>query len=50
MNDNFLDLFKIRGIFVHIVNVLDEFGIQQGQSIVDYGCGLGSYIRKVSEW
>jgi ubiquinone/menaquinone biosynthesis C-methylase UbiE len=42
-------IFKIRDIFIHKDKILDEFGIRQGQSVVDYGCGPGSYIRKASE-
>lgn len=42
-------MFKIRDMFIRIDKVLDEFGICQGQSVVDYGCGPGSYIRKASE-
>jgi len=41
--------FKIRDIFIHKDKVLDEFDIRQGQSVVDYGCGPGSYIRKASK-
>jgi ubiquinone/menaquinone biosynthesis C-methylase UbiE len=42
-------IFKIRDIFIQKDKLLDEFGIRQGQSVVDYGCGPGSYIRKASE-
>jgi ubiquinone/menaquinone biosynthesis C-methylase UbiE len=42
-------MFKIRDTFIQKDKLLDEFGIHQGQSIVDYGCGPGSYIRKASE-
>ena len=42
-------MFKIRDLFMQKDRVLDEFGIRQGQSVVDYGCGPGSYIRKASE-
>ena len=41
-------MFKIRDKFIHKDKVLDEFGIRQGQSVVDYGCGPGSYIRMAS--
>lgn len=41
--------YKVRDIFVHRDNILDEFGIHRGHNIVDYGCGPGSYIRKASE-
>jgi ubiquinone/menaquinone biosynthesis C-methylase UbiE len=42
-------MFKIGDIFLQKDKLLDEFGIRQGQSVVDYGCGPGSYIRKASE-
>lgn len=42
-------MFKIRDMFIRIDKILDEFGIHQGQSVVDYGCGPGSYIKKASE-
>jgi ubiquinone/menaquinone biosynthesis C-methylase UbiE len=29
--------------------LLDEFGIDRGQTVVDYGCGPGSYLRRASE-
>lgn len=41
--------FKIRDVFIHEEKVLNEFGIRQGQSVVDYGCGPGSYIREASK-
>jgi ubiquinone/menaquinone biosynthesis C-methylase UbiE len=41
--------YKVRDIFVHRDDILDEFGIHRGHNIVDYGCGPGSYIRKASE-
>ena len=42
-------MFKIRDMFIQNDKLLYEFGIRQGQSIVDWGCGPGSYIRKASE-
>jgi ubiquinone/menaquinone biosynthesis C-methylase UbiE len=42
-------MFKIGDIFIQKDKILDEFGISRGQSVVDYGCGPGSYIRKASE-
>jgi ubiquinone/menaquinone biosynthesis C-methylase UbiE len=42
-------MFKLRDIFIQKDKLLDEFGIRRGQSVVDYGCGPGSYIRKASE-
>jgi ubiquinone/menaquinone biosynthesis C-methylase UbiE len=40
--------YKVRDILVHRDKILDEFGIRQGQRIVDYGCGPGSYLKKAS--
>ncbi|MCP4757005.1 MAG: class I SAM-dependent methyltransferase [Proteobacteria bacterium] len=42
-------IFKIRDMFVSMDGLLDEFGIDSGQTIVDFGCGPGSYIKKASE-
>ncbi len=40
--------FRIRDRFVRKDAILDEFGIRPGMTVVDYGCGPGSYIRKAS--
>jgi ubiquinone/menaquinone biosynthesis C-methylase UbiE len=42
-------MFIIRDKFMAPWSVLDEFGIERGQTVVDYGCGPGSYLRRVSE-
>ena len=42
-------VFKIRDKFVSLDKLLNEFNITKGQTIVDYGCGPGSYISKASE-
>jgi len=42
-------IFKFRDLFVQKDKILDEFGIRPGQSVADYGCGPGSYVRKASE-
>lgn len=42
-------IFVIRDRFMALWSVLDEFGIQRGQTVVDYGCGPGSYLRRASE-
>jgi ubiquinone/menaquinone biosynthesis C-methylase UbiE len=34
---------------VSVSSLLDEFGIERGQTVVDYGCGPGSYIKRASE-
>jgi ubiquinone/menaquinone biosynthesis C-methylase UbiE len=42
-------MFDIRDRFTSVWSLLDEFGIEQGQVVVDYGCGPGSYLRHASE-
>ncbi len=42
-------LFDIRDRFVPVSSLLDEFGIEPGWTVVDYGCGPGSYIKRASE-
>ncbi|MBC2715152.1 MAG: class I SAM-dependent methyltransferase [Desulfobacteraceae bacterium] len=42
-------MFKFRDRFFPQDRVLDEFGIQDGQVVVDYGCGPGSYIGRASK-
>jgi ubiquinone/menaquinone biosynthesis C-methylase UbiE len=41
--------FDIRDRFVSVGSLLDDFGIERGQTVVDYGCGPGSYLRHASE-
>lgn len=41
--------FDIRDRFVSVGSLLDQFGIEKGQIVVDYGCGPGSYLRHASE-
>lgn len=41
--------FRIRDAFVDVGRLLDRFGIRAGQTVVDYGCGPGSYIKRASE-
>ena len=41
-------IFDIRDRFVSVDKLLDEFGIRAGQTVVDYGCGPGSYVGKAS--
>lgn len=33
-------------LFISPANKLDSFGIQQGDTIIDYGCGPGRYLKK----
>jgi ubiquinone/menaquinone biosynthesis C-methylase UbiE len=42
-------IFRVRDWFVDVGRLLDRFGIQEGQTIVDYGCGPGSYLKRASE-
>lgn len=41
--------WKVTDIFRNPANVLDEFGIETGWTIIDYGCGPGRYLKKASE-
>lgn len=42
-------MFMFRDRFFPRDQLLDEFGIQDGQVVVDYGCGPGSYINRASK-
>jgi ubiquinone/menaquinone biosynthesis C-methylase UbiE len=42
-------LFTIRDRLTSPWSVLDQFGIERGQTVVDYGCGPGSYLKRASE-
>ncbi len=42
-------IFKIREMISSPEKLLNEFGIQEGNHIIDYGCGPGLYIKKASE-
>jgi len=37
-----------KDMFASPANKLDSFGIRQGDTIIDYGCGPGRYIKKAS--
>jgi len=41
-------LFKVRDFFFSINKLLDKFDIEEGWTIVDYGCGTGTYVTKAS--
>lgn len=41
--------FALRDRFFPVGPLLDRFGIQRGQTVVDYGCGTGSYLKRASE-
>ena len=42
-------VFSIRDWFVSVDKLLDRFELREGQVVVDYGCGPGSYISRASE-
>jgi ubiquinone/menaquinone biosynthesis C-methylase UbiE len=42
-------IFNVRDRFVAVSSLLDEFAIGRGQTVVDYGCGPGSYLKRASE-
>lgn len=42
-------IFAIRDRFTTPWSVLDQLGIKEGHTVVDYGCGTGSYLRRASE-
>lgn len=42
-------IFVVRDKFMSPWKMLDKFGIQKGQTVVDYGCGPGSYLKRASE-
>ncbi|MCK9278871.1 MAG: methyltransferase domain-containing protein [Methanoculleus sp.] len=39
---------RIRDHFRHPGRLLGEIGIREGMTVVDYGCGPGSYVREAS--
>lgn len=41
--------FKITDMFYSPSSVLDDLGIKAGDTVVDYGCGPGRYIKKASQ-
>ncbi|MEW5922700.1 MAG: class I SAM-dependent methyltransferase [Candidatus Zixiibacteriota bacterium] len=42
-------VFKIMDLFHSPVKKIDSFGIRDGMTIVDYGCGPGRYIERASQ-
>lgn len=42
-------MFSIRDVFSTPENKLYKFGIKPGDTLIDYGCGPGTYIKKASE-
>lgn len=41
--------FKLRDMLFPVDQFVMTLGIQQGSTIIDYGCGPGSYVNKTSE-
>ena len=42
-------LFLIWGIFASPAKKLKKFGIKAGDTVIDFGCGPGNYIKAVSQ-
>jgi len=42
-------MFRLRDAFSPIDKRLESFGIKDGFTVVDYGCGTGSFIRRASK-
>ena len=42
-------VFSIRDIFISPSKKVDKLQIEEGFTVVDYGCGTGSYIKRASE-
>ncbi|HKK94868.1 MAG TPA: methyltransferase domain-containing protein [Anaerovoracaceae bacterium] len=40
--------YRIRDLFSPAGKILEEFNINEGDTVVDYGCGPGRYIKKAS--
>lgn len=38
-----------RDILAPIDKEVDKFDIKKGNIVIDYGCGSGSYIKRISE-
>lgn len=41
--------FKLRDLFGHPDKKLAAFGIKEGFTVIDYGCGPGRYLKRASE-
>lgn len=42
-------IFVVRDMLMSPWSILDEFDMEKGQTVVDYGCGPGSYVKCASE-
>lgn len=40
--------YRIRDLFNPVGEILEEFNIRKGNTVVDYGCGPGRYLKKAS--
>src|SRR6056297_1453190 len=40
--------YRIRDFFSPVGKILEEFNINEGDTVVDYGCGPGRYLKKSS--
>ncbi len=41
-------MYSFRDTFFSVDKRLDEFGITKGTTVIDYGCGTGSYLKRAS--
>jgi len=41
--------FSIRNFFIPMSRSVDKFGIKKGNTVIDYGCGPGMYVKRASE-
>ena len=42
-------ILSLRDVFVPVGNRINGFGIDNGSVVIDFGCGPGSYIERVSQ-
>jgi ubiquinone/menaquinone biosynthesis C-methylase UbiE len=41
-------MYFLRDAFFPVDKRLEDFGIEEGSTVIDYGCGPGSYLRKAA--
>ena len=39
---------KVHDVFKNVDTLIEDFGIEDGYTVVDYGCGPGRYVQKAS--
>lgn len=39
---------KVHDLFKEVDTLIEDFGIEEGYTVVDYGCGPGRYVQKAS--